>query len=243
MRPFQNAFARRILNRGIKDTLAHRLKTNISYVTPIEFRRGNSTNINRSQLWPTDFIPSRLELKSHPLGWKTFQSRVEPYFEQNWPFADDKKKNAFFALGISRALSEWFPLTLDDRISLTGKMNYLLVLIDGKNLYPSIAKIQSFRPANNDIDELDNMEMSGLLHYRERIIGIARGEAYPTGDSCLEHMLHDTLGSMRSINENLTNDLVEGLCTLIQGQTAANRLTVKNLGSYLEYREVDVGIS
>lgn len=90
-------------------------------------------------------------------------------------------------------------------------------------------------------DQLDKMEMSDLLQYRERVMAIARGELSPNRDSCLEWMLYDTLTSMRSIDEVLANDVIEGFCALLQGQTTENRLTVKHLGPYLEYREVDVG--
>lgn len=85
--------------------------------------------------------------------------------------------------------------------------------------------------------------MLDMLQYRKRVMRIARGKASPDRDSCLEWMLYDTLHSMRSVDETLANDLIEGFCTLLQGQTAESRLTVKHLGPYLEHREVDVGIS
>lgn len=87
------------------------------------------------------------------------------------------------------------------------------------------------------------MDMLDMLQYRKRVMGIARGKASPDRTSCLEWMLFDILHSMRSVDETLTNDIVEGFCTLLQGQTAENRLTVKHLGPYLKQREVDVGIS
>ena len=64
---------------------------------------------------------------------------------------------------------------------------------------------------------------------------------YPHRDNCLEWMLFDTLHSMRSIDEVLASDVNEGFCALIQGQTTADRLKVKHLGPYLDYREIDVG--
>lgn len=72
-------------------------------------------------------------------------------------------------------------------------------------------------------------------------MAIARGKSSPNHDLCLEWMLHDTLTSMRSVDEALANEVVEGFCKLLQGQTAEHRLTVKHLGPYLEFREVDVG--
>lgn len=92
-----------------------------------------------SQQWPVDFVPTRLELKSHPLGWEVLQKRVEPYFSQNWKFTSEREKEGFFALGFSRALNEWFPLMLDDRAELTGKMHYLGLLVDGEDSKSTIA--------------------------------------------------------------------------------------------------------
>ncbi|KAJ5980657.1 hypothetical protein N7481_007955 [Penicillium waksmanii] len=220
----QRLCAKRILSRGIPASACREYlygpNTNIlSRKFTISPRR-YSTVSDGSQQWPVDFVPTRLELKSHPLGWEVLQKRVEPYFSQNWKFTSEREKEGFFALGFSRALNEWFPLMLDDRAELTGKMHYLGLLVD---------------------DQLDKMEMSDLLQYRERVMAIARGELSPNRDSCLEWMLHDTLTSMRSIDEVLANDVIEGFCALLQGQTTENRLTVKHLGPYLEYREVDVG--
>lgn len=73
-------------------------------------------------------------MKSHPLGWEAIQGRVEPFFEKNWEFESDREREGFLAMGFSRAFSEWYPLILDDRVELTGKMHYLVVLIDGENL-------------------------------------------------------------------------------------------------------------
>jgi len=78
---------------------------------------------------------SQLETKTHPLGWERIQAQVEPYFGNNWGFASEEKKKGFLALGLSRAFSNSFPLTLDDRIGATCKMFYLSLLIDGKFLH------------------------------------------------------------------------------------------------------------
>jgi aristolochene synthase len=57
----------------------------------------------------------------------------------------------------------------------------------------------------------------------------------------MEWMLSDTIQSMRTADEALTSDLVEGFVTLLQTQTAPERTTIKHLGPYLELREIDVG--
>jgi hypothetical protein len=70
---------------------------------------------------------------------------------------------------------------------------------------------------------------------------IARGKAEPNRSVCVEWMLSDTIQSMRAIDEILTSDLVDGFCTLLQMQTAPERTAIKNLGPYLERREIDFG--
>jgi aristolochene synthase len=76
--------------------------------------------------------PSQLELKSHPLGWEAIQALVEPSFAQHWKFTSEREKKGFFALGFSRAFSQFFPLTLNERVEVTCMMHYLALLIDGE---------------------------------------------------------------------------------------------------------------
>lgn len=79
-----------------------------------------------------EVAPSRLESKTHPLGWEVIQNQVDPYFGQYWKFGSEQEKQAFFALGLSRAFSQWFPLTLNDRVEAACKIHYLVLLIDGE---------------------------------------------------------------------------------------------------------------
>lgn len=85
------------------------------------------------------------------------------------------------------------------------------------------------------------MNAADMLSYRDLIMKIALGESEPDRSICGEWMLFDTIQSMRTIDEVLTNDLVEGFCTLLQIQTAPERTTIKHLGPYLRRRETDVG--
>ncbi|CAI7571514.1 unnamed protein product [Penicillium discolor] len=166
-------------------------------------------------------IPARqLESKTHPLGWEQIQAQVEPYFGNNWNFASEKEKKGFLRIGFSRAFSHLFPLTLDDRIDLTCKMHYLSLFID---------------------DQLEKMSFTQMLSYRDRVMTIALGTASPDRGIGLEWMLHDTVLAMRSMDEVLANDVAQGFCQLLQTQTSQERSTIKTLGSYLKFREIDVG--
>ncbi|KAJ5951832.1 uncharacterized protein N7479_010245 [Penicillium vulpinum] len=175
---------------------------------------------SRAQNVPCDIPASQLESKTHPLGWETIQTQVEPYFSNNWEFASDKEKKGFLSLGLSRAFSHFFPLTLDDRINVTCKMLYLSLLID---------------------DQLEEMSFTQMLSYQDRVMKVALGTARPDKSICLEWMLHDTVMAMRSMDEVLANDVAQGFCQLLQAQTSQERTTIKTLGSYLKFREIDVG--
>ncbi|CEJ58436.1 hypothetical protein PMG11_07091 [Penicillium brasilianum] len=161
-----------------------------------------------------------LDSKSHPLGWQTIQSQVEPYFAQNWKFPSEKAKQGFLAVGFSQAFSQFFPLTVNERVVGTCKMHYLALLID---------------------DQLEKMSLADMLSYRERVVRIAHGEETPDREICIEWMLSDTLRIIREIDEILGKDLIEAFCTLLRAQTAQERLTIVHLAPYLAAREVDVG--
>ncbi|KAJ5496411.1 hypothetical protein N7463_008398 [Penicillium fimorum] len=184
-------------------------------------------SINRSvrqystlQNVPCEIPAGQLESKTHPLGWERIQAQVEPYFGNSWSFASEKEKKGFLDLGFSRAFSHFFPLTLDDRIDVTCKMLYLSLLID---------------------DQLEKMSFRQMLSYRDRVMKIALGTASPDRRICLEWMLHDTVLAMRSMDAILANDVAQGFCQLLQAQTSQERSTIKTLGLYLKFREIDVG--
>lgn len=79
-----------------------------------------------------DVAASGLASKTHPLGWEVIQNQIDPYFSQYWKFGSEKEKQRFFALGLSRAFSQFFPLTLHDRVEAACKIHYLVLLIDGE---------------------------------------------------------------------------------------------------------------
>ncbi|KAJ5355833.1 hypothetical protein N7517_010442 [Penicillium concentricum] len=169
---------------------------------------------------PCEIPAGQLESKTHPLGWERIQAQVEPYFGNSWSFASEKEKKGFLGLGFSRAFSHFFPLTLDDRVDMTCKMLYLSLLID---------------------DQLEKMSFTQMLSYRDQVMKIALGTANPDRRICLEWMLHDTVMAMRSMDELLASDIAQGFCQLLQAQTSQERSTIKTLGAYLRFREIDVG--
>lgn len=70
---------------------------------------------------------------------------------------------------------------------------------------------------------------------------IARAKTTPNKGRRLELMLSDTVQLIKSLDEPLAGDLIEGFCALLQAQTAENRASIKHLGPYLAHRELDMG--
>lgn len=107
-------------------------------ISPLSYAANPSFRYSTAPAAPYQHLhevaPSRLESKTHPLGWEVIQDQIDPYFAQYWKFGSEKEKQAFFALGLSRAFSQWFPLTLDDRVEAACKIHYLVLLIDGEPL-------------------------------------------------------------------------------------------------------------
>ncbi|KAJ5339687.1 hypothetical protein N7452_006415 [Penicillium brevicompactum] len=169
---------------------------------------------------PCEVPPSKLKTKSHQLGWEKIQAQVEPYFSTNWNFASEKKKQGLLAIGLSRAFTNAFPLTLDNRIGVTCKMLYLSLLID---------------------DQLEKMSFPQMLSYRHRTMEVVLGTSKPDISISREWMLYDTLEIMRGMNKTLANDAARGFCQLLKAMTSQERASISDLEAYLEFREVDVG--
>lgn len=186
---------------------------------------------------PCEVPPSKLKTKSHHLGWEKIQAQVEPYFSTNWNFASEKKKQGLLAIGLSRAFTNAFPLTLDNRIGVTCKMLYLSLLIDGWSCFNA-------RPwviADKQIDQLEKMSFPQMLSYRHRTMEVVLGTYKPDISISREWMLYDTLETMRGMNKTLANDAARGFCQLLKAMTSQERASISDLEAYLEFREVDVG--
>ncbi|KAL2006010.1 hypothetical protein VTN00DRAFT_9664 [Thermoascus crustaceus] len=171
---------------------------------------------------PYDIPPSRLQSRVHPLGEERIKAEAEKYFEENWNFDSEKKMRGFFSIGMSKAYSLFFPLTLDDRVDMTNRMLHLSLLSD---------------------DKLEKMSLEEMTSYGNRLIQIAEGTAEPDNSIPDERVTHETLQLMRATDQKLTDDVAEAFIILVRKQIGAERLRIEHLGPYLEYREEDVGRS
>ena len=79
--------------------------------------------------------------------------------------------------------------------------------------------------------------------YNESLIPIARGDVLPDRNKPSEFIMYDLWESMRAHDKILADQILEPVFTFMKAQTDTARTdgSVQELGSYLEYREKDVG--
>ncbi|KAF5006789.1 hypothetical protein FDECE_6843 [Fusarium decemcellulare] len=179
---------------------------------------------------PVDNIPKRYDPRdSTPAA--RFIPRIHPreaevsvevngYFLKHWPFPNDKARQKFVAAGFSRVTCYYYPLALNERIAFACRLLTLLFLID---------------------DLLEDMSLQDGSDYNERLILISKNEATPDPNVPVEWITHDLWRDMRACDEELADEILEPVFTFMRAQTDKSRLSIKELGQYLEYRERDVG--
>ncbi|KAB8209383.1 Aristolochene synthase in complex with 12,13 Difluorofarnesyl diphosphate [Aspergillus parasiticus] len=161
----------------------------------------------------------RFEPKCHPLE-TAVSEEVNGFFLAHWPFKSDRERKKFVAAGFSRVTCLYFPMAKDDRIHFACRLLTLLFLID---------------------DLLEDMSFEDGSAYNEKLIPIARGDVLPDRTVPVEWIMYDLWESMRAHDKVLANEILEPVFTFMRAQTDKARLTIKEMGPYLVYREKDVG--
>lgn len=77
--------------------------------------------------------------------------------------------------------------------------------------------------------------------YNERLMPLCRGEAMPDLSVPVEYMTYELWNSMRTKDQRLANNILEPTFRFMKAQTCKDRLSIKELGRYFEYRQHDVG--
>ncbi|KAH7213260.1 Aristolochene synthase from penicillium Roqueforti [Fusarium redolens] len=151
---------------------------------------------------------------------KEVSNEVDGYFLQNWNFPNPKAERVFLNAGFSRVTCLYFPLAKDDRIHFACRLLTVLFLID---------------------DLLEDMSFEDGAAYNEKLIPIARGDVQPDRNVPAEFITYDLWESMRACDKELADQVLEPTFTFMRAQTDKVRLSITELGHYLEYREKDVG--
>ncbi|OTB04033.1 hypothetical protein M426DRAFT_59230 [Hypoxylon sp. CI-4A] len=147
---------------------------------------------------------------------------VDNYFLEHWNFPDDNARSTFLKAGFSRVTCLYFPLAKDDRIHFACRLLTVLFLID---------------------DILEEMSFADGEALNNRLIELSKGPEYATPDRSIpaEYVIYDLWESMRKHDLDLANEVLEPTFVFMRSQTDRVRLSIKELGEYLRYREKDVG--
>ncbi|KAI1156829.1 Aristolochene synthase [Nemania diffusa] len=163
--------------------------------------------------------PTRWSYLCHP-RLKEVQDEVDGYFLENWKFPSFKAVRTFLDAKFSEVTCLYFPLALDDRIHFACRLLTVLFLID---------------------DVLEHMSFAEGEAYNNKLIPISRGDVLPDRTKPEEFILYDLWESMRAHDKELADEVLEPTFVFMRAQTDRARLTIQELGHYLEYREKDVG--
>ena len=77
--------------------------------------------------------------------------------------------------------------------------------------------------------------------YNEKLMPIARGHVLPDRNVPVEYITYDLWEMMRAFDRKLADEILEPVFTFMRAQTDPSRKANFGLGSYLQYREADVG--
>ncbi|KAI1176094.1 Aristolochene synthase from penicillium Roqueforti [Nemania sp. FL0916] len=147
-------------------------------------------------------------------------SEVDQYFLDNWNFTSEKERKKFVVAGFSRVTCMYYPMADDDRIASACKLLTILFLID---------------------DLLEDMSFEDGEAYNNALMPIMRGDKLPNRDIPAEAMMWDLWEDMRALDFDLANEILEPTFVFMRAQTDRERKNIKGFGSYLIYRERDVG--
>ncbi|KAL9628711.1 MAG: hypothetical protein Q9164_007167 [Protoblastenia rupestris] len=186
---------------------------------------GSVGNVKASKTWAAR---SKSEVTPQPSAWthlchpqtQQIQDEVDRYFLENWDFPSIKASRTFLNAKFSEVTCLYFPLALDDRIHFACRLLTVLFLID---------------------DQLEDMSFADGEAYNAKLIPISRGEVLPDRSKPEEFILYDLWESMRAHDRELADEVLEPTFTFMRAQTDKARLSIKELGHYLIYREKDVG--
>ncbi|PYI24533.1 terpene synthase metal binding domain protein [Aspergillus violaceofuscus CBS 115571] len=144
----------------------------------------------------------------------------DDYFLQHWSFPSESGRETFVKAGFGRVTCLYFPLARDDRIIFACKLLTVLFLID---------------------DLLEDMSLADGESYNAHLMPLMRGDVLPNRIIPVEFIMYDLWEEMRAASPTLADAILEPTFTFMRAQTDKARLSIKELGQYLIYRERDVG--
>ncbi|KAL8792089.1 MAG: hypothetical protein Q9195_005344 [Heterodermia aff. obscurata] len=184
---------------------------------------GSATNGNvRKPLYTPDDQPyaSRFEVASHPRADEVC-AELDAFFATYWPWPNEKARQKFLATDTNRWGCWSLPLVKDDRIVDSVKVNTLLFLLD---------------------DIAENMSLEEGKVFYQRLILLALGKAVPNREDAYEWITYDTFASMRAVDEEQTNAIVQDAILCITAQVDPARKQCVGMGQLLRQRYKEGGV-
>ena len=77
--------------------------------------------------------------------------------------------------------------------------------------------------------------------YNNSLMPFCRGDVLPDRAVPVQWMMYDLWEDMRRCDKELADQILEPVFLFMRAQTSSERLSVRGLGSYLHYRQGDVG--
>lgn len=162
---------------------------------------------------------------------------VDGYYLQHWGFSNEAARKKFVAAGFSRVTCLYFPKALDERIQYACSLLTILFLIDGK----SCKYLLRTNPRSCGVDQLEDMSLADGAAYNDSLMPLCRGDILPDRAVPVQWMMYDLWEDMRRCDKELADEILEPVFLFMRAQTSSERLSVRGLGSYLHYRQGDVG--
>lgn len=85
------------------------------------------------------------------------------------------------------------------------------------------------------------MSLQDGKEYNAMLMRLCSGVALPDRSVPVQWIMYDLWESMRACDRDLADGILEPVFTFMKAQTSKDRLSVKGLEEYLDYRQGDVG--
>jgi aristolochene synthase len=160
-----------------------------------------------------------LAARKHPNADEVVK-QVNDFFLENWPFRTEKHRKRFVDEGYAWFVCINCPLSLDERMHWGCRLLTTGFLID---------------------DLLDRMSVEDGVAHNMKVIECARGNLLPDRNMPAQFIMFDLFESMREVDKQLADELLEPTIDFLVAQADGNRMKPMNLKEYFDYRDADLG--
>lgn len=191
------------------------------YYTPIKSLKCSCLPLpapHASQV-PKDLCSTILDIRIHPSTERVVKD-VNDYFLEHWPFKTEKHRKRFVDEGYARFMCLGCPLSTEERLHWGCRLLILGFLID---------------------DILDYMSVEEGVAHNSKVIECARGNLIPDRNVPAQYIMYDLFESMREVDLQLANELLESTIKFLVAQADGSRMKPMTLDEYWTYRYEDLG--